>query len=518
MKSLLKNHTWYLIGIVQLSFLTTDVYSAVKIIDSDRVKISIIYLEAEQGDQLLLNISTHTPITNLAVTNEFKESVVNAKAKGVYEFDIRMTPAQEKAGLYISVCDAHNGLTINQTSLKKTLYTSFDLLKNYFVQSGDSLIVTVHRKKRFGFGSAASENFQIEFKGIGALKYQLRSQIDSAKYQKTVCDNYFNRDSTYNTWNEDLMTAHELASTIAKFAGQLDPQAYEELKIHAVFNTKASESLLIRTALREHFGKASTKVKSKLAERIDRCDTLQWSSFDPAYLLNSYDFWAAELEKYHAISYLQTGTAMPDSIITVLRDIQNPIIRERLVILSANYYSGTIIDYQKFLKSASRYVRSTEGKRQLNTLGKITIGQPAFNFNLMDIKGNHVNLSQFKGKVVFMDFWYTGCLNCTKYYTSVLSKIEEQFRSRPDVVFLTISIDRSREQWIKSVIAEKYTSTTSTNLYTNGQGMSNEVIEYYGVHDFPRTLIIDKGQKIFQMGDVLRDSQKLIDALNLADK
>ena len=58
---------------------------------------------------------------------------------------------------------------------------------------------------------------------------------------------------------------------------------------------------------------------------------------------------------------------------------------------------------------------------------------------LKDVRGNNVSLSDFKGKVVVIDFWSTWCSWC-KETTEELEKLHNNYKDR-DVVFLGISMD-----------------------------------------------------------------------------
>ena len=49
-----------------------------------------------------------------------------------------------------------------------------------------------------------------------------------------------------------------------------------------------------------------------------------------------------------------------------------------------------------------------------NELTSLKPGAPAHNFTLPNIEGEMVNLSDFKGKVIYIDFWGTWCMPCLK--------------------------------------------------------------------------------------------------------
>jgi thiol-disulfide isomerase/thioredoxin len=133
-------------------------------------------------------------------------------------------------------------------------------------------------------------------------------------------------------------------------------------------------------------------------------------------------------------------------------------------------------------------------------------GGLAYNFSLPDPNGKMIHLSDFKGKVVLVDFWFTGCGGCARIYHDVLSKVEEEFRNDQKVVFVSVSVDKSKENWISGIrqtgfydenaqyIASqqgKYTSDKAVNLYTNGLGIDHTIIKQYKVTTYPSLVLID---------------------------
>jgi peroxiredoxin len=71
-------------------------------------------------------------------------------------------------------------------------------------------------------------------------------------------------------------------------------------------------------------------------------------------------------------------------------------------------------------------------------------------FKLKDRQGTLVQLNEYKQKIVVLDFWASYCAPCIKAMP-LLSQIEEKFRSRNDVVFLKVSIDKDESLWNMAV-------------------------------------------------------------------
>jgi len=81
-------------------------------------------------------------------------------------------------------------------------------------------------------------------------------------------------------------------------------------------------------------------------------------------------------------------------------------------------------------------------------------GQIAPAFTLLDINGNNVSLSDFKGKYVFIDFWATWCGPCRAEIPAYKQLIAD-YKGR-NVVFISMSVDKDKAAWEKMVKEDKF--------------------------------------------------------------
>ena len=113
------------------------------------------------------------------------------------------------------------------------------------------------------------------------------------------------------------------------------------------------------------------------------------------------------------------------------------------------------------------------------------VGNIAPSFILKDVKGNNVSLSDFKGKVVVIDFWSTWCSWC-KETTQELEKLHKNYRDR-DVVFLGISMDSGSSAGKKvRNFAQKYDLTYLMLIDDSSASRA------YQVNKIPTTYILDR--------------------------
>ena len=108
-------------------------------------------------------------------------------------------------------------------------------------------------------------------------------------------------------------------------------------------------------------------------------------------------------------------------------------------------------------------------------------------FTLVDSKGASIKLSDYKGKVVLLDFWATWCHGCK---TEIPWYMEFQQTYR-DKGLSVIGVAMDEDGW-KSV--KPYIEQTKIN-YTIVVG-NEELAKKYGADSLPVTLLIDRDGKI----------------------
>ncbi|HEY5326079.1 MAG TPA: TlpA disulfide reductase family protein [Mucilaginibacter sp.] len=113
-------------------------------------------------------------------------------------------------------------------------------------------------------------------------------------------------------------------------------------------------------------------------------------------------------------------------------------------------------------------------------------GMMAPDWTLYDTDGKKMSLSQMKGKIVLMDFFFVGCVPCMNTLAT-LDKIHEKYKNK-NVVILSISTRDS----MKLVMAFKKVQLIKNQMYPDG----GDVAKLYHISGAPTFYLIDKEGKI----------------------
>ena len=129
-------------------------------------------------------------------------------------------------------------------------------------------------------------------------------------------------------------------------------------------------------------------------------------------------------------------------------------------------------------------------KQQLDELRVLAVGQEAPDIVLPDPSGKSTKLSDLRGKYVLIDFWAAWCKPCRQENPNVV-RLYTQYNSKGFEVF-GVSLDRSREDWIKAIADDRLNWTqVSDLLYFN-----SAAAELYQIQAIPATYLIDPDGKI----------------------
>ncbi|MEN8907388.1 MAG: TlpA disulfide reductase family protein [Clostridiales bacterium] len=121
-------------------------------------------------------------------------------------------------------------------------------------------------------------------------------------------------------------------------------------------------------------------------------------------------------------------------------------------------------------------------------------GELAEDFNLMSNDNKMYKLSDFRGKIVVLNFWATWCGPC-KSEIPDFQKAHEKFEKDGDVVILAINLtDGARET--KSDVIDFVESNNLTMKVLFDE--KTEVATKYGINNIPTTYVLNKEGKIYK--------------------
>lgn len=158
-------------------------------------------------------------------------------------------------------------------------------------------------------------------------------------------------------------------------------------------------------------------------------------------------------------------------------------------------------------------------------------GRTAPDFSLTDHQGRRIQLAQFRGRLILLNFIYTNCADVCPITTATLTRVQRGLISRGwwarDVVFLTVTTDPARDTTAAlATYARRYQADArGWHFLTGDPSTLRTIYRAYGVtvkpsgaaqeHDLP-TFVIDRRGVVlgayglgFASDDVLRDLQQL---------
>ena len=125
---------------------------------------------------------------------------------------------------------------------------------------------------------------------------------------------------------------------------------------------------------------------------------------------------------------------------------------------------------------------------------EVTFTSEELNIQLKGVNVPDANLADFKGKVVFLNFWGTWCPPCRAEYPS----IQKLYEAKKDKVQFVLVAMQDEEEKVKQFLAEnKYT----TPVYLAKSPLAEKMLP----KSFPTTFLIGQNGRILMKEDAAKD-------------
>lgn len=157
-----------------------------------------------------------------------------------------------------------------------------------------------------------------------------------------------------------------------------------------------------------------------------------------------------------------------------------------------------IISYPEFVSAYESDISDKNYKRLCNYLGKkinsnemiatLTSGNSFVPFDSKKELSGQELFTQFKGRLVLVDFWASWCIPCRKEMPQ-LRMLKRQYSDK-NIGFVSISLDNSIPAWEKASEAEQLDKSASLLLKASNDTTYNFM--GYTIKEIPRYMIIDQ--------------------------
>jgi len=348
--------------------------------------------------------------------------------------------------------------------------------------------------------------------GVGALKNKLLKRISAPPKHHLHYD--------INNFPDEIIGANKNADTLSRLMDlnkkYLSPLAYQSLKLRC--NIYFFGNAWVYPSL---FSKGHYNETSAILNRLFRPLYEKYSSFHLNRQLIMYDSEVFEYLKYRY---------------TFSRGLQEDFSKKDLLGLSwflrANYTGEELEKLLTFsimdepmsrdvnicYDYAMKSFKNPKWHSLLKEYSSQLPGIAAYNFTLLDTNNVTHRLSDYQGKIVIVDLWFTGCGNC-KRLTPKLKAVEEKFKDNANVIFISVCADKGLNMLKKSIKGGEYTtSDREINLYAGEAGDRDPFFTKINLQGYPTLKLIDKDGKWCgnPVDCRIDDGKDLIQKINLA--
>lgn len=413
-------------------------------------------------------------------------------------------------------------INLNLSFQKKAKTPLSYLMDEFLLEAGDHVEIYLTPKKghyrsvEVGYDGdipIIMESWDARFSGIDSAKYQAQWDIkllsesgtQLAFLKSPVTDKGFNRTAASDRLEEAAIRI------LDRYKSSITPLAYRllTLQVKGGFGADLArhlDELRHNSIGRANEGEIGIAIDQYLELRAkDLNDAISSDALSPRYMeyLAQYAWLALSKKNEKRNVRLWYDYAK--------KTVNSSLVRDRVlsyILLNRFQHNPE----QELLEDALATIKDVFALGQVSILKNLLKGKEAFAFRLPDVDGAYHELSDFRDKVVFMDFWYAACTPCRQYMMNVVAPVKEHYKDNPKVVFITVSTD-DYNTFSKMVARADFLPKNGLHLYTDNKRFRSPIIDHYKIRAYPYPLLIDRDGLLVTAKDGLGTMQGLINTI-----
>ncbi|OOQ60301.1 TlpA family protein disulfide reductase [Mucilaginibacter pedocola] len=440
--------------------------------------INSLTMAQERSAKVVLQLSSLTNSDSISIVAERygQLSTRSDRTEAVYTAALKGKSAQFKIPVFDHPMRFQIRLDSKEPAAVKygpglfNLQTSF-----YFLENGDDILIR-------------ETNGHIECSGHGYEKIQLIDELNklASRYGSPGSYNDHGKIKAYLDSRDTLFL--EQVALVKKSRDLISPEMRSLLQAEVTGNYLSRFNILFNALKRSEWMKDS--ISTYRQQNRVSLDTARLNDEPVMGYSASYPF--GLLAEYQLDSVVLANKAFDlAKCYHYFKSNYDGYLRERVIMELIYNNKRQETDIAGLCKDALTYFENRDFRDGLEALLKVRKDRDViYQFSLTDKKGNKIPLSAYKGKILFLDFWFTGCGSCL-HMPPVIKNVMAKLAGEP-VVYLSISIDRSKAIWLKNARSGAYTTAGEVDLYTEGLGIEHPITKYFDITGAPTIILFDK--------------------------